>query len=151
MPPITTGNPGNAERRPAWRSLGWAPPTYLGGIGVTHAAEVLWPARGLPPPDGSVYPPAAIAPAPTRIVSLDATLPGDRALVIAAPYVPWMAPPRIEVTANGIARAPLARDVAAAVFACGECAGSAAVAWRISINSSAPERVDVVTIAARRE
>lgn len=137
--------------RPAWRSLGWTPPVYLGGIGVTHVAEVLWPARGLPPPDGSVYPPAAIAPAHTPVVSLDATLPGDRALIIAAPYVPWMAPPQIEVTANGIARAPLARDVAATVFACGECAGSAAVAWRISINSSAPERVDVVTIAARRE
>jgi hypothetical protein len=105
----------------------------------------------LAPPDGSVYPPAAIASAQTRSVSLDATLPGDRALIIAAPYVPWMAPPQIEVTANGIARAPLARDVAAMVFACGECAGSAGVAWRLSINSSAPERVDVVTIAPRRE
>jgi hypothetical protein len=133
--------------RPAWRALGWTPPITLGGIGVTHAAEVLWPTRGLPPPDGSVYPPPAIAPLPMRTVAIDAALQGDRALVVAQPYVPWMIPPRVEVTANGVARAPLARDVAAAVYACRECVGTAAVAWRISIASSAPERIDIVTIA----
>jgi hypothetical protein len=136
--------------RPAWRALGWTPPIDVGGIGVTHAAEVLWPMRGLPPPDGSAYPPPAIAPLPMRTVAVDAAVPGDRALVVALPYVPWMMPPQIEVTANGIARAPLARDVAAAVYACLECTGSAAVAWRISIASSAPERVDIVTIAPPR-
>ena len=136
--------------RPAWRALGWTPPIYLGGIGVTHAADVLWPTRGLPPPDGSVYPPPAIVPLPARTVSIDANVQGDRALVVAFPYVPWMIPPPIEVSANGIARAPLARDVAAAVYACRECAGAAGVAWRIAIVSSAPERVDVVTVAPPR-
>ncbi len=136
--------------RPAWRALGWTPPISIGGIGVTHAAEVLWPTQGLPPPDGSVYPPPAIAPAPVRRVAIDAAVQGDRALIVALPYVPWMIPPQIEVTANGIARAPLARDVAAAVYTCRECAGAAAVAWRISIVSSAPERVDIVTIAPPR-
>jgi hypothetical protein len=137
---------------PGWHARGWTPPTYLGGIGVTHVADVLWPTRGLPPPDGSVYPPPAIAPLPTRTVAIDANVPGDRALIVAFPYVPWMTPPQIEVSANGIARAPLTRDVAAAVYACRECVGAASVAWRISIVSSAPERVDVVTIApARRE
>jgi hypothetical protein len=136
--------------RPAWRALGWTPPITLGGIGVTHAAEVLWPTRGLPPPDGSVYPPPAIAPLPMRTVAVDATVQGDRALIVAFPYVPWMIPPQIEVSANGIARAPLARDVAAAVYACQECVGAAAVAWHLSITSSAPDRVDVVTIAPPR-
>ncbi|HEX3631651.1 MAG TPA: glycosyltransferase family 39 protein [Casimicrobiaceae bacterium] len=136
--------------RPAWRALGWTPPAYLGGIGATHAAEVLWPTRGLPPPDGSVYPPPAIAPLPIRTVAIDAAVPGDRALVVAFPYVPWMIPPQVEVTANSVARAALARDAAAAVYACRECIGAAAVAWRISITSSAPERVDVVTIAPTR-
>jgi hypothetical protein len=136
--------------QPAWRALGWTPPIYFGGMGVTHAADVLWPARGLPPPDGSVYPPPAIAPLPTRSVAIDANVPGDRALIVAFPYVPWMIPPQIDVSANGIARAPLTRDVAAAVYSCGECVGVASVAWRISIVSSAPERVDVVTIAPPR-
>jgi hypothetical protein len=117
---------------------------------VTHAAEVLWPTRGLPPPDGSVYPPPAIALLPMRTVAVDATVQGDRALIVAFPYVPWMIPPQIEVSANGIARAPLARDVAAAVYACQECVGAAAVAWHLSITSSAPDRVDVVTIAPPR-
>jgi hypothetical protein len=89
-------------------------------------------------------------PLPVRTVAIDANVQGDRALVVAFPYVPWMIPPQIEVSANGIARAPLARDVAAAVYACRECAGAAGVAWRISIVSSAPERVDVVTIAPPR-
>ena len=133
--------------RPAWLALGWTPPIALGGIGVTHAADVLWPTRGSPPPDGSVYPPPAIAPLPTTTVAIDASVQGDRAVVVAFPYVPWMIPPQIEVSANGIARAPLARDVAAAVYTCRECVGAAGVAWRISIVSSAPERVDVVTIA----
>ncbi|MEO8564833.1 MAG: glycosyltransferase family 39 protein [Betaproteobacteria bacterium] len=136
--------------RPAWRALGWMPPIHLGGIGVTHAADVLWPTRGLPPPDGSVYPPPAIAPLPMRAVAIEANVQGDRALVVAFPYVPWMIPPQIEVSANGIARAPLARDVVAAVYTCRECIGAAAVAWRISIVSSAPERVDVVTIGPTR-
>jgi hypothetical protein len=136
--------------RPAWRALGWTPPIYLGGIGVTHAAEVLWPTRGLPPPDGSVYPPPAIAPLPMRTVAVDATVQGDRALIVAFPYVPWMIPPQVEVSANGIARAPLARDVAAAIYTCHECVGAAAVAWHISIASSAPDRVDIVTIAPPR-
>lgn len=136
---------------PGWRALGWTPPNRLGGIGVTHAAEILWPTRGLPPPDGSVYPPAAIAALPARTVAIDAAVQGDRALVVAFPYVPWMSPPQIEVTANGIAREPVARDVAAAVYACRECVGAAAVAWRIVIHSSAPERVDVVTIASMRD
>jgi hypothetical protein len=61
-----------------------------------------------------------------------------------------MIPPQVEVSANGIARAPLARDVAAAVYACRECVGTAAIAWHISIASSAPERVDIVTIAPPR-
>jgi len=108
---------------------------------------VLWPTRGLPPPDGSVYPPPAIAPLPTRTVAVDADVPGDRALIVAFPYVPWMLPPQIDVSANGVARAPLARDVAAAVYLCRECVGAASVSWHISIVSSAPERVDVVTIA----
>jgi len=136
---------------PAWRALGWTPPIRLGGIGVTHAAEVLWPMRGLPPPDGSVYPPAAIVPSPARTVAIEGTVQGDRALVVALPYVPWMIPPQIEVTANGVARETVARDVAAAVYACRECVGAAAVAWRIVIHSSAPERVDVVTIAPTRD
>ncbi len=136
---------------PAWRALGWTPPIRLGGIGVTHAAEVLWPTRGLPPPDGSVYPPAAIAPSPMRAVTVEAAVQGDRAVVVAFPYVPWMIPPQIEVAANGIAREPVSRDVAAAVYACRECVGAAAVAWRIVIHSSAPERVDVVTIAPTRD
>ena len=134
--------------RPAWRALGWTPPTWLGGIGVTDAAEVLWPMRGLAPPDGSVYPPAVVAAAtPIRIVAVDALAPGVRALVVAQPYVPWMMPARIEVSANGAARGPLARDVAAAVYVCGECPAAAVVAWRIVIHSAAPERVDLVTIA----
>jgi hypothetical protein len=133
---------------PAWNALGWTPPTRLGGIGVGPVAHALWPTHGLPVPDGSVYPPPAIAPAPVRTVTVDATLPGDEALVIALPYVPWMIPPGIAVTANGIARSPLARDVATAVYACRECSG--AISWRITITSSAPERVDVVTIAPRR-
>ena len=87
---------------------------------------------------------------PIRTVAVDATVQGDRALIVALPYVPWMIPPQVEVSANGIARAPLARDVAAAVYACHECVGAAAVAWRISIPSSAPDRVDVVTIASPR-
>ena len=91
--------------------------------------------------------PPTIAPLPMRTVAIDAVVQGDRALVVAFPYVPWMIPPQVEVTANGIARAPLARDVAAAVYACRECVGAAAVAWRISIASSASERVDVVTLA----
>jgi hypothetical protein len=136
---------------PAWRALSWTPPIRLGGIGVTHAAEVLWPARGLPPPDGSVYPPTAIAPSPMRAVTVEAAVQGDRALVVAFPYVPWMIPPQIEVAANGIAREPVSRDAAAAVYACRECVGAAAVAWRIVIHSSAPERVDVVTIAPTRD
>ena len=74
--------------RPAWRALGWTPPIYLGGIGVTHAAEVLWPTRGLPPPDGSVYPPPAIAPLPMRTVAIDADRAGrpcaDRRLPLRA-------------------------------------------------------------------
>jgi hypothetical protein len=85
-----------------------------------------------------------------RTVAVDATVQGDRALIVAFPYVPWMIPPQIEVSANGIARAPLARDVAAAVYACQECVGAAAVAWHLSITSSAPDRVDVVTIAPPR-
>jgi hypothetical protein len=136
--------------RPAWRALGWTPAIHLGGMGVTHPAEVLWPTRGLPPPDGSVYPPPAIAPLPIRTVVVDATVQGDRALIVAFPYVPWMISPQVEVSANGIARAPLARDVAAAVYTCRECVGAAAVAWHISIASSAPERVDVVMIAPPR-
>ena len=136
--------------RPAWRALGWMPSIYFGGIGVTHAADVLWPTRGLPPPDGSVYPPPAIAPLPTRAVSIDANVPGDRALIVAFPYVPWMLPPQIEVSANGVARTPLTRDVATAVYTCRECVGAASVAWRVSIVSSAPERVDVVTVAPPR-
>ena len=136
--------------RPGWRALGWMPPIYVGGIGVTHAAEVLWPPRGLLPPDGSVYPPPAIASVPLRTVAVDAAVQGDRALIVALPYVPWMMPPQIEVTVNGIAQAPVARDVTAAVYTCRDCVGAAAVAWRISIASSAPERVDVVTIAPPR-
>ena len=85
-----------------------------------------------------------------RTVVIDAAAQGDRALVVALPYVPWMITPQIEVTANGISRVPVARDVAAAVYTCRECAGAAAVAWRISIASSAPERVDIVTIAPPR-
>lgn len=133
---------------PAWQSLGWTPPIALGGIGVTRAAHVLWPARGLPPPDGSVYPPPAIPPLPLRTVTVEATVAGGEALVVALPYVPWMIPPQIAVAANGIARTPLARDAVAAVYACGECPG--VTAWRITIASSAPERVDVVTIAPPR-
>lgn len=132
--------------QPAWKALGWTPPIALGGIGVAPAAHPLWPAQGLPPPDGSVYPPAAIAAAPRRTVTVEATVPAHEALVVALPYVPWMMPPLVSVTANGSARAPLARDVAAAVYACSECPG--AIAWRITITSSAPERVDVVTLAA---
>jgi hypothetical protein len=136
--------------RPAWRALGWTPPIKIGGMGVTHAAEVLWPARGLPPPDGSVYPPPTIAPVPVHVVQVEAAIPGDHALIVAQPYVPWMVPPQIQVTANGVAREPVARDVASAVYACRECAGAAMVAWRVSITSSAPERVDVVAIAPTR-
>ncbi|MEP6998508.1 MAG: glycosyltransferase family 39 protein [Betaproteobacteria bacterium] len=135
---------------PAWRALGWTPAFDLGGLGVSHAAEVLWPPRGLPPPDGSIYPPPTIASLPVRSVAVDAVIPGDQALIIGQPYAPWMIPPQIDVTANDIARAPLARDVAAAVYACRECVGATAVAWRISISSSAPERVDIVTIAPPR-
>ncbi|MGH8714786.1 MAG: hypothetical protein ACREYB_12340, partial [Casimicrobiaceae bacterium] len=135
---------------PAWNALGWTPPTRLGGIGVTPVAHALWPTHGLPPPDGSVYPPPAIAPAPMREVAVEALLPGDEAMVVAFPYVPWMLPPRIAVTANGIARQPLAQDNAAAVYACSECSGRAEAAWRITIASSAPERVDVVSIAPPR-
>jgi hypothetical protein len=87
---------------------------------------------------------------PMGTVAVDATVQGDRALIVAFPYVPWMIPPQVEVSANGIARAPLARDVAAAVYACHECVSAAAVAWHISIASSAPDRVDVVTIASPR-
>ena len=134
--------------RPAWRALGWTPPSRLGGIGVTDAAEILWPMRGLPPPDGSDYPPALIPSTPIRTVSIDAAVPGSRAVVVAQPYVPWMMPAQIEASANGVARAPLSRDVAAAVYVCAECGAAAAAAWRIVIHSAAPERVDVVTIAA---
>ncbi|HEY2864036.1 MAG TPA: glycosyltransferase family 39 protein [Casimicrobiaceae bacterium] len=136
--------------RPAWRALGWTPPIELGGIGVTRAAQVLWPAQGLPPPDGSVYPPAAIAPVPLRSAVIDAALPRDQALIVAQPYVPWMSAPQVEVTANGAPRAPLARDVAAAVYLCQECAPTTAVAWRVTVRSSAPERVDIVAIAPPR-
>ena len=68
-----------------------------------------------------------IAPLPMRTVAVDATC---RATVRcrSLPYVPWMIPPQIEISANGIARAPLARDVAAAVYTCRECVGAAAVA-----------------------
>ena len=135
---------------PAWRALGWTPPLELGGIGVTHAAELLSPPRGLPPPDGSVYPPMTIAPVPVHDLQVSGAIPGGHALVVATPYVPWMAPPQIEVTANGVVRQPLAHDVAAAVYACRECADAAPVAWRVSISSSAPERVDVITIAPTR-
>ena len=41
-------------------------------------------------------------------------------------------------------------SLAAAVYTCRDCVGAAAVAWRISIASSAPERVDVVTIVPPR-
>jgi len=61
-----------------------------------------------------------------------------------------MLPPQIEVSANGVARIPLTRDVATAVYTCRECVGAASVAWRVSIVSSAPERVDVVTVAPPR-
>jgi hypothetical protein len=133
--------------RPAWRALGWTPPIELGGIGVTRAARVLWPAQGLSPPDGSAYPPLAIAPEPLRSVAIDAALPRDQALIVAQPWVPWMSPAQIDVTVNGMARAPLARDAAAAVYACGDCAGDATVAWRVTVRSLAPERVDIVAIA----
>ena len=131
--------------RPAWQALGWTPQRTLGGIGVAADVHSLWPPRGLPPPDGSVYPPATITAAPLRTMTVDASLPASEALVVALPYVPWMDPPQVSVSANGAARAPLARDVAAAVYACRECAGN--VTWRITISSAAPERVDVVSFA----
>ena len=133
--------------RRAWRALGWTPPIELGGIGVTRADRVLWPPQGLSPPDGSVYPPFTLAPESLRSVAIDAPLSRDRALIVAQPWVPWMSPSQIDVTANGMVRAPLARDAAAAVYACSECAEDATVTWRVTVRSPMPERVDVVAIA----
>ncbi|HKW79426.1 MAG TPA: hypothetical protein VJQ49_00325, partial [Casimicrobiaceae bacterium] len=130
-----------------WQALGWTPPRTLGSIGVARA-HPLWPQRGLPPPDGRVYPPATIASAPLRTMTIDAGAAASEALVVALPYVPWMEVPQIVVTANGVASAPLARDVAAAVYTCRECTGS--VAWQITITSAAPERVDIATFAPDR-
>ena len=134
---------------PAWKALGWKPPMALGGIGVTHAAHVLWPAQGLPPPDGSTYPPPAVPSLPLRTVTVEATVPGDEAVAVALPYVPWMNPPGIVVVANGIVRDPVARDAVAAVYVCSECSSSP-TSWRITIVSSAPEGVDIVTLAPPR-
>ncbi len=72
-------------------------------------------------------PPPAIASLPVRSVAVDAAVPGDQALIIAQPYAPWMIPPQIDVTANGIARAGRARR-RRRVYACRDCVGAAAVA-----------------------
>ncbi len=134
--------------RAAWRALGWQPSQFLGGIGVSSSVRALWPAAGLSPSDGSVYPPTIIgSSAPTDSV-IDVRLsPGD-ALVVSQPYIPWMASPGIQVTANGVAQTPRFRDVVSTVYACGDCAGGASIAWHIGLRSSAPERIDIVALPA---
>jgi hypothetical protein len=66
------------------------------------------------------------------------------------PYAPWMPAPTLTVTANGEAIAPLARDAVSAVYRCEQCDAGAPVAWRIALESAAPERIDIVTVAPPR-
>ena len=132
--------------KPLWAALGWQPRTVLGGLGVAPAARVLSPLAGFPVPDGSVYPPHAIDRTRSLALHIDAAVPRANALVVSLPYGLWMPPPAIAITANGVPQAPLARDAVSAVYACRSCADGD-VNWRIDIESVAPDRVDVVTLA----
>ncbi len=132
---------------PLWTALGWRPPTRLGGLGVAPAARVLGPERGFAIPDGSVYPPHRIIAGPDVMRTLEASVPRDHALVVSLPYALWMPAPTLRITADGRAAAPLAGDAVSAVYACRDCPAGAPVTWRIEIESVAPDRVDVVTLA----
>jgi hypothetical protein len=132
---------------PLWAALGWQPPTRLGGLGVAPVASVLGPERGFAIPDGSAYPPHRIAAGPDAKRTLEASVPRDHALVVSLPYALWMPAPTLRVTAGGRLASPLARDAVSAVYACRDCPAGAPVTWRVEIDSVAPDRVDVVTLA----
>ena len=64
------------------------------------------------------------------------------------PYALWMPAPALRVSINGQPASPLARDAVSAVYVCRDCASGTPAAWRIEIDSVAPDRVDVVTVVA---
>ena len=132
---------------PLWAALDWQPPTRLGGLGVAPVARVLGPDAGFAIPDGSVYPPHRIGAGPDAKRTLEARVPGDQTLVVSLPYALWMPAPTLRVTADGRIASPLARDAVSAVYVCRDCPAGAPVAWRVEIESVAPDRVDVVTVA----
>jgi hypothetical protein len=132
---------------PLWTALGARPRMLLGGVGVVPAARVLGPATGFAPADGSVYPPHSIIGGPDRTAVLEARIPTHEALVVSQPYAPWMPAPALRVSIDGRPASPLARDAVSAVYMCRDCTSGTAAAWRIEIDSVAPDRVDLVTIA----
>ncbi len=132
---------------PLWTALGWRPPQVLGGLGIAPAARVLGPESGFAVPDGSVYPPHRIIAGPQQASVLEATVGRDEALVVSQPYALWMPAPTLTVSANGDPVAPLARDAVSAVYVCRACPADTPVTWRVTIDSVAPGRVDVVTLA----
>jgi hypothetical protein len=136
--------------RPLWTALGAQPRMLLGGIGVAPAARVLGPATGFTAADGSVYPPHRIIAGPERMVAIEARIPADEALVVSQPYALWMPAPRLRVSINGQPASPLARDAVSAVYACRACPAGTLAAWRIEIESVAPDHIDVVTVDGAR-
>jgi hypothetical protein len=133
--------------KPLWAALGWRAPLMIGGLGVAPVARVLGPREGYAVPDGSVYPPHQIATGPVRTAEMEASVPGNEALVVSVPYAIWTPAPTLRVRANGVAQSPLARDAISAVYVCRVCDAQSPVTWRIEIDAVAPERVDVITLA----
>lgn len=136
---------------PLWRALGGQPQLRLGGLGLAPATRVLWPPEGMPIRDARVYPPRTPRAGPSRQVVIEAELRVSEALVVSAPLGMWMAPPRIEVSIDGTPAMPLAQDAVSAVYRCGRCEASAVARWTISVDSAAPEWIDVVTTSAPAE
>jgi len=149
MPAGATHLAGLAQ--PLWTALRWRPQIVIGGLGVSPAARVLGPAAGFAVPDGATYPPHRIPAGPDRTVQIEASIPRHEALVVSLPYATWMPAPIVRVTADGEPQLALARDAVSAVYACRNCGAAAAVTWRIEIESVAPERVDIVTLASPAE
>src|SRR5207249_4303002 len=85
--------------KPLWSALGRRPPMVIGSVGVAPAARVLGPAKGFAVPDGSTYPPHEIVAGPRQKATIQASIPGNEALVVSQPYALWMPAPALRVTA----------------------------------------------------
>ena len=133
--------------RAFWEVLHATPRCWLGPIGITPAARVLWPPTSIPQVSPRTYYPRSFASGPsvTETFTFDAR-PSEAVVItnVVFGYAPWEI---ASVEANGNKVEPASKTEMSRLYVAPRSMGPA-VQWRISYTTPDPSRIDFATVSA---